>query len=513
MSIDRNAITANPAAAEKAVQPIAPTLDPARAEPASPPGAPHVEGYRIIAKLGQGGMGTVWRAVQLSTRREVALKLLAIGPGSTKKKARFEREVELAAKLEQPNLARVYDSGSEQGWYFYAMELIEGMHLDAYVAAQRLGKRQIIELMGMICRAIQAAHQRGVIHRDLKPSNILVSSDGQPHVVDFGLAKTLLEDDSQHPISIDGDVAGTPAYMSPEQAAGRIGQLDTRSDVYSLGVILYQLLTGSTPHDTSGTSYQVIKRIVEEDPRPPRSVSRMIDRELQALLLKALARDPERRYASAGELATDIENYLRGDPLTAKPPTTIYFLLKRIRKHSVPLASIGTIAVLLSAYNGWRYMRPVSVEFTSTPDQAEIYVNDVKQACCTPTSVKLGFGRHQVRLKPPPGYVERTMQVNVAWGEAQGIAPIVFAPNFQALIFKTQPPGARVEIRDARTGNIVQSLITTDFILRLPSGFYEATIRKEGFEVLTEKLDVRGSAEAVVVDRALTRLGTTQSRD
>src|SRR5687768_15348186 len=214
---DRFAATTAPAAAttvEGADDVFAPAV----------PGAPHIEGYRVLSLLGQGGMGSVWRAVQLGTRREVALKLLnASFAASHKAQARFDREVELAAKLEHPNLARVYDSGVDAGVCFYAMELIEGRHMDEFVDAARLDKRQIVELMRTVCRAIQHAHQRGVIHRDLKPGNILVTADGQPHVVDFGLAKMLLDDgDTAHArVSRDGDVAGTPAFMSPRSEERR----------------------------------------------------------------------------------------------------------------------------------------------------------------------------------------------------------------------------------------------------------------------------------------------------
>ena len=161
-------------------------------------------------------------------------------------------------------------------------------------------------------------HKRGVIHRDLKPSNILVSQDGQPHVLDFGLAKAFLKESSDVTVSIEGDVAGTPAYMSPEQAMGRKEQMDTRTDVYSLGIILYQFLTGESPHELSGTRFEIIRKIVEEDVHSPREINRDIDCDLEALLLKALARDPDDRYLSAGEMADDIDNYLNGKPLHGK---------------------------------------------------------------------------------------------------------------------------------------------------------------------------------------------------
>jgi serine/threonine protein kinase len=326
--------------------------------PASPGPLPHVEGYHIVEPIGQGGMGTVWSAVQLSTRREVALKLLGKGAFSSEKsQARFEREVELTARLEHPNIARIYDSGLHQGVHYYAMELIEGIPLDKYVKEHNLTQRQILELMRTVCEAVQHAHERGVIHRDLKPSNILVTPDDQPHVLDFGLAKGFLEGDSVVTVSADGEAAGTPAYMSPEQAAGKVEKLDTRTDVFSMGVVLFRLLTGESPHDLSGTRYEVLRRIAKEDAKRPREITKDIDRELEALLLKALAHDPKDRYPSAGALAQDIENYLNGEPLTARPPTTAYFLRKRLRKYRVRLAVASSVLAVLIAVSVFAYMR------------------------------------------------------------------------------------------------------------------------------------------------------------
>jgi len=281
--------------------------------------APRVEGYEISTRLGEGGMGTVWSAVQLSTRREVALKVLGRGVfASEKAGARFEREVELTARLQHPNIARIYDSGQHQGVHYYAMELVEGAELDKFAEERRLTQRQMLELMRIVCEAVQYAHERGVIHRDLKPSNILVTADGQPRVLDFGLAKGFLDKDLASPLLTEGETTGTPAYMAPEQAAGRADQIDTRSDVYALGVLLFRLLTGKPPHDLSGTRYEVLRRIAEDEVRRPREMTKSIDGELEALILKALARDPNERYPSAGALAQDIENYLAREPLTAR---------------------------------------------------------------------------------------------------------------------------------------------------------------------------------------------------
>jgi len=301
-----------------------------------------------VAKLGEAGQGQVWRAVQLSTGRHVALKVPRIGLLSSKKTlARFEREVEIVAQLQHPHIARIIDSGIHRGLYYYAMDLIEGKHLDQYVRDNGLSQRQILELMRTICEAVQHAHQNGVIHRDLKPSNIIVTPEGDPYVVDFGLAKNLADDEAGVTVSLDGEAAGTPAYMSPEQAAGHMDKVDVRTDVYSLGTILFKLLTGQYPHDLSGSHLEILHRISQVEVVRPRTLNPQIDRNLEALLLKALERDPDRRYPSAGELAKDIDNYLEGAPLGVQPRCGFHRVISFVREH--PAAVVGITATILLA--------------------------------------------------------------------------------------------------------------------------------------------------------------------
>jgi WD40 repeat protein len=346
---------------------------PASVDEQSPP---TIRGYQIAGRLGHGGMGTVWRGVQLSTRRTVAIKMLAPGMfGTPRARARFDREVQLTAQLEHPDIARVYESGVAEGVYFYTMELVEGVALDAYVANNRLDRTEVLRLMRRICLAVQHAHQRGVIHRDLKPTNILVAADGAPKVLDFGLAKALRNDEPAdgQPLTVDGAVSGTPGFMSPEQAVGR--PVDTRSDVYSLGVILYRLLIGRDPH----TGERTDGRDGVSGSRPalrgddsvvrPRAADHSIDRDLESLLLKALARRPDDRYASAGELARDLGNYLGGDPLSAKRPTLTYFMRKRFRKYWLRVTGVGIVCALVLGQAVWWYRRELNQQIEVARDR------------------------------------------------------------------------------------------------------------------------------------------------
>lgn len=324
---------------------------------------PQIDGYHLERVLGRGGMGVVWLAEQLATRQHVAVKLCARSAMDARVDAnrlRFEREVSLVARLSHPNIARVYAGGEAVGIPYCVMEYVDGRTLGDHVKAKGLNHREIVELMQKICNAVQHAHQNGIIHRDLKPSNILVTTAGEPKVLDFGLAKALEgEEGSSFEISLDGQIIGTPRYMAPEQARGL--PVDTRTDVYSLGVILYELLTSEHPQDTSGTWEALLSRVANVEPKRPRFVCRDLDAEIEMLLLKAIQKKPDERYRTAGELADDLKRWLEHEPLAAGRATSWYFARKWLYRHRVG-SSITGILLALGLSAGCWYIHAIRLE-------------------------------------------------------------------------------------------------------------------------------------------------------
>ncbi len=326
---------------------------------------PSINGYDHLHQLHRGGQGIVYRAVQRSTRRTVAIKVLLEGAfASPANRRRFEREIELVAELRHPNIVRVYDSGvTPDGHLYFVMEYIEGTSLDkatldspprprsdspSRVQDQESRVDTVLQLFATICDAISYAHQHGTIHRDLKPSNIRVDAAGQPHVLDFGLAKTLAgtgipsgsgtEKSSEsgqavsnpqsaiRNLTVTGQFMGSLPWASPEQAEGRPDRIDVRTDVYALGVMLYQALTGQFPYPVVGSLRSTLNNILTVQPARPSSLATHLDDELDTIVLKCLAKEPERRYQSAVELGRDLRCYLAGEPIEAKRDSAWYTL-------------------------------------------------------------------------------------------------------------------------------------------------------------------------------------------
>ena len=310
-----------------------------------------LEVYQILEELPQGGQAVVYKAIHRPTRAKVALKFLM--PSRAKSAAarrHFKQEVELAASLNHPNIVAIRDSGVTQGQYYFSMNYVHGQPLDRHVQSHTLSLQQKLELFAKICDAMKHAHQHCVIHRDLKPSNIVVDERGEPHILDFGLAKTAeglsTGIDTDIIPTLTGDIKGTVAYMSPEQATGR-PNVDVRTDVYSLGVILYQMCTGRFPYDVIGTIVEALQNIQYAEPVRPRQVISRFDSDVEAIILKCLAKDPDQRYQSAAELQQDAHRWLEGLPIVAKSISSIYLLRKIVARHRYTATVMTLVLVIL----------------------------------------------------------------------------------------------------------------------------------------------------------------------
>ncbi len=314
--------------------------------PVPPPAEVHVPGYEILAELGRGAMGVVYRAREEALDRPVALKMiLAGGHASPADRARFRREAEAAAALRHSNIVQVYAVGEVSGLPFCAQEFIPGGTLADHAAGKPLPPRRAAELVAAVARAVQHAHENGIVHRDLKPANVLLDADGTPKVADFGLAKKL---GSGTGPTATGAVLGTPAYMAPEQAEGQA--VGPPADVYALGAILYELLTGRPPFQAA-TPLDTILQVVSTEPPPPRAVNPAVPRDLETVALQCLRKEPGRRYATAAELADDLGRWRAGEPIAARPPGRGERLVRGAKRHRAWLIAGGASALAVSL--GW----------------------------------------------------------------------------------------------------------------------------------------------------------------
>ena len=313
--------------------------------------------YTLLSVLGEGGMGTVYEAEQDRPRRRVALKLIRPGFITPATLRRFDYETDVLGRLDHPGIAKVFGAGTADVGMgtqpYFVMELVHGKRLDEFVRDARLSTHQRLKLLIDICSAVHHAHTKGVIHRDLKPGNILVTGDGQPKILDFGVARAI-NSDMQATTTMateSGQLVGTLPYMAPEQAAGRVRELDTSSDVYALGVIAYEVLSGTMPYQLDGKPlHEAVRVICEQEPTRLSNVDRNLRGDVETIVRKALEKDRSRRYHTAGELAADVKRYLDYEPIAARPPGT-WYQLSRFAKRNKALVG-GAVAVFVILVSG-----------------------------------------------------------------------------------------------------------------------------------------------------------------
>jgi serine/threonine-protein kinase len=373
---------------------------------------PHIPGYQVLSELGRGGMGVVYKARHLRLNRTVALKMLLAGPYACRRELeRFLREAEAVAALHHPNVVQVYDVGDVDGWPYFTMELVEGGSLQAKVAGTPQPAAWSASLVAKLADAVHIAHQSGIIHRDLKPANILLAGNSTqesgvskhdrptlsipltpdaspviPKITDFGLARRL---EGEKGLTVSGVLVGTPNYMAPEQARGDKSAIGPVTDVYALGAILYELLTGRPPF-CAETSTATLGQVVSEDPVPPKRLNSLVPRDLETICLKCLQKRPSDRYANAAALADDLRRFERGEPITARPPGALERAAKWVRRRPTAAAMLAAAVLMLTSitvaavwYAGDRAQRRAEAQSrdrvaNAALDDAENHLKDLR---------------------------------------------------------------------------------------------------------------------------------------
>ena len=305
--------------------------------------------YELLEEVGRGGQGVVFRARQKSLNRIVALKVISLGQWASKAHLkRFRLEAEAAARLENPGIVPIHEVGERDGSCYFSMKFVEGGQLDEMARREPMPIRRAVELIAKVARTVHYAHEHGILHRDIKPGNILLDAKGEPHLTDFGLARLV---ESESSVTHTLDVLGTPSYMAPEQAVGNNAAISSVTDVYGLGAVLYQLLTGQPPF-AGGATYETIKLLLDTEPRPPRLVNPKIDRDLSTICLKCLEKDPRRRYSSALALAEDLEHWLKHEPIFARHTGIVARGRKWVRRNPTSALLAASLVALVAAA-GW----------------------------------------------------------------------------------------------------------------------------------------------------------------
>jgi non-specific serine/threonine protein kinase/serine/threonine-protein kinase len=481
-------------------------------------------GYRILGEIHRGGQGVVYQALQESTRRKVAIKVPKEGPfADPTELARFDREVDVLSRLNHPHIVAIHDRGLSAGHAYYVMDYIAGRPLDAYVAGAELSVDEILELFIRVCAAVNVAHLRGVIHRDLKPGNIRVDEEGQPRILDFGLAKLVqeaAEASSAQGMTLTGQFVGSLPWASPEQVGGGsegprgpgakgssvardprtlesldpkpMADIDIRTDVYSLGVILYQLLTGRFPYPVTGRIDDVIRHIAQTNPLRPTALRRGLDRDLELIVLKALAKEPERRYQSVGELTADIGHYLAHEPITATSPSAAYRLRKFVRRNRGAVIAGTVVAVALVIATG------VSITFGLSETRQR------KAAEFARSRAETAEGETKARAEELE-QVARFQAAQLSGIDAKTMGVRLRADLLEKARATTERSNLSPEEADARIGELEKSIAGCDF-----TGLALEALDENFFRPALGAIEKQFGDQPLVKARLLQTLATTQ---
>jgi len=445
--------------------------------------------YEVIEEISRGGVGIVYKARQRGLNRIVALKVLLGGVSATPDQVqRFLHEARAAAKLQHPHIVPIHDFGTQDGQHYFTMDYIEGESLADVIARGPLHGREALELVQQVAQALQYAHEQGVVHRDIKPGNILVTRDGQVKVTDFGLAKETTSNELH--LTVTGQVMGTPRYMSPEQAQGRTAHADGRSDVFSLGVTMYEMLTGQ-PAFQAENVIQILQKIVTEEPIRPHKINRKVHRDVETICAKAMEKTPERRYQTALELSLDITRFLAGEPIEAKAIGSVQRAGRKLRQHSkavlvYAVALFITINAIILALNA----RPSTLRLKIHTPAAEALVDGVP---LTETDLAQGKAlrsgqQHVLRVTAEPLFDPQEFTFTTKPGDDRSLG-VTLVRRHGKLAITTVPPDAGVTIvnEDGYRATFQGPTIEQE----LPTGEYTLLVHKENFLAQDETVAVR----------------------